>query len=75
MNVDDDVSFEDEVFSVDENDIEKGKNLFKEGIVMSKKEYKKFVKEVNRERRQNKIFKYVKKRKEKLVKIKRGRNN
>lgn len=75
MNVDDDVSFEDEVFSVDENDIEKEKNLYKEGIVMSKKEYKKFVKEVNRERRQNKIFKYVKKRKEKLVKIKRGRNN
>lgn len=51
MNVDDDVSFEDEVFSVDENDIEKEKNLYKEGIVMSKKEYKKFVKEVNRERR------------------------
>lgn len=45
------------------------------GIVLSKKEYKKFVKEVNREKRKNKIFKYEKKRKEKLVKIKRGRNN
>ncbi|CAH3138329.1 unnamed protein product [Pocillopora meandrina] len=75
MNVDDDASSEDEAFSADENDTEKGKNLHKEGTGMSKKEHKKLVKEANRERRQNKTPKHVKKRKEKLAKTKRGRNN
>ena len=41
---------------------------------LSKKEQKKLVKEANRERRKNKIPKHVKKRKEKVAKMKRGRN-
>ncbi|PFX27873.1 Serine/threonine-protein kinase RIO1 [Stylophora pistillata] len=75
MNVDDDASSDDQTDSDGQNDAEKGKNLHKEGTALNKKEHKKLVKEANREKRQNKTPKHVKKRKEKLAKTKRGRNN
>lgn len=44
-------------------------------VVYILQERKKMVKEVQREKRKNKIFKYVKKRKEKIVKVKKGKQN
>ncbi|KAK3700071.1 hypothetical protein QZH41_004364 [Actinostola sp. cb2023] len=43
-----------------------------DGQELSKKDHKKMVKEANREKRKNKIPKHVKKRKEKVSKVKRG---
>lgn len=61
--------------SEDETDEQGGKDSEEKAPTMSKKEHKRLVKEVNREKRKNKTPKHVKKRKEKLAKTKRGRNN
>lgn len=74
-DVDSSESSNDESESEDENDEQKKKVLDGKGTALSKKEHKKLVKEANREKRKNKIPKHVKKRKEKLAKTKRGRNN
>lgn len=61
--------------SEDESDEQNGKDSDEKAPSLSKKEHKKLVKEANREKRKNKTPKHVKKRKEKLAKTKRGRNN
>ena len=61
--------------SDDEDDEQNEKVVDEKGTALSKKEHKKLVKEANREKRKNKTPKHVKKRKEKLAKTKRGRNN
>lgn len=68
-------SSDDESVSEDEADEQSGKDSEEKEQTLSKKEHKKLVKEANRERRKNKTPKHVKKRKEKLAKTKRGRNN
>ena len=73
--VDSSGSSNDESESDDGDDEQKEKVLDEKGTALSKKEHKKLVKEANRERRKNKTPKHVKKRKEKLAKTKRGRNN
>lgn len=62
-------SDDDENNDGDDEDTDKKEGVEKE---MSKKDHKKMVKEANREKRKNKIPKHVKKRKEKVAKIKRG---
>lgn len=74
-NVEVDSSSNDESESDGEDDEQKEKVLDEKGTALSKKEHKKLVKEANREKRKNKTPKHVKKRKEKLAKTKRGRNN
>ena len=61
--------------SEDEIDEQGGKDSEEKAPMLSKKEHKKLVKEANREKRKNKTPKHVKKRKEKVAKTKRGRNN
>lgn len=68
-------SSDDESESEDDNDELKEKDSEEKGTALNKKERKKLVKEANRERRKTKTPKHVKKRKEKLAKTKRGRNN
>lgn len=68
-------SSDDESDSEDENDEQKEKDSEEKETALSKKERKKLVKEANREKRKTKTPKHVKKRKEKLAKTKRGRNN
>ena len=74
-NMEVDSSSNDESESDGEDDEQKEKVLDEKGTALSKKEHKKLVKEANREKRKNKTPKHVKKRKEKLAKTKRGRNN
>ena len=74
-NSNDSGSSDDDSDSGGENDAEKGNDLDEKRTALNKKEHKKLVKEANRERRKNKTPKHVKKRKEKLAKTKRGRNN
>ena len=74
-NAEVDSSSSDESESDSEDDEQKEKVLDEKGTALSKKEHKKLVKEANREKRKNKTPKHVKKRKEKLAKTKRGRNN
>ena len=59
----------------DENGEQKSEVSEEKALTLSKKEHKKLVKEANREKRKNKTPKHVKKRKDKLAKTKRGRNN
>lgn len=61
--------------SESENDGQTGNASEEKAPALSRKEHKKVVKEANREKRKNKTPKHVKKRKEKLAKTKRGRNN
>ena len=61
--------------SESENDGQTGNASEEKAPALSRKEHKKVVKEANREKRKNKMPKHVKKRKEKLAKTKRGRNN
>lgn len=61
--------------SESENDGQTGNASEEKEPALSRKEHKKVVKEANREKRKNKTPKHVKKRKEKLAKTKRGRNN
>ena len=61
--------------SESENDGQTGNASDEKAPALSRKEHKKVVKEANREKRKNKTPKHVKKRKEKLAKTKRGRNN
>lgn len=61
--------------SESENDGQTGNASEEKVPALSRKEHKKVVKEANREKRKNKTPKHVKKRKEKLAKTKRGRNN
>ena len=71
----DDESSESESASEREDCDKTGGELGETGSSLTKKERKKRVKEANREKRKNKTPKHVKKRKEKLAKTKRGRNN
>ena len=73
--VDSSESSNDESESDGKDDEQKENVLDEKGTALSKKEHKKLVKEANREKRKNKTPKHVKKRKEKLAKTKRGRNN
>ena len=73
--VDNSESSDDESDSEDENDEQKEEDSEEKETALSKKERKKLVKEANREKRKTKTPKHVKKRKEKLAKTKRGRNN
>ena len=66
---------DDESESESENDGQTGNASEEKAPALSRKEHKKVVKEANREKRKNKTPKHVKKRKEKLAKTKRGRNN
>ena len=66
---------DDESESESENDEQTGNASEEKAPALSRKEHKKVVKEANREKRKNKTPKHVKKRKEKLAKTKRGRNN
>lgn len=74
-NAEVDSSSSNESESDGEDDEQKEKVFHEKGTALSKKEHKKLVKEANREKRKNKTPKHVKKRKEKLAKTKRGRNN
>ena len=74
-NAEVDSSSSNESESDGEDDEQKEKVFDEKGTALSKKEHKKLVKEANREKRKNKTPKHVKKRKEKLAKTKRGRNN
>lgn len=59
-----------------DSDVDSGKSTEgeqEEKVELSKKDHKKMVKEANRERRKNKTPKHVKKRKEKLAKMKKGK--
>lgn len=73
--VDSSESSHDQSESEGEDDEQKENVLDAKGTALSKKEHKKLVKEANREKRKNKTPKHVKKRREKLAKTKRGRNN
>ena len=73
-DVESDGTSDDETDSEDEDE-QREKDSDEKPPTLSRKEHKKLVKEANREKRKNKTPKHVKKRKEKLAKTKRGRNN
>lgn len=73
-DVESDGTSDDETDSEDEDE-QREKDSDEKPPTLSRKEHKMLVKEANREKRKNKTPKHVKKRKEKLAKTKRGRNN
>jgi len=74
-DVESDGTSDDETDGEDEDDEQREKDSDEKPPTLSRKEHKMLVKEANREKRKNKTPKHVKKRKEKLAKTKRGRNN
>ncbi|XP_046841038.1 serine/threonine-protein kinase RIO1-like [Xenia sp. Carnegie-2017] len=73
VNKDDDSDYERSTTTDDDDDKENDSNLTKEERKRLRKEHKKEVKEANREKRKTKTPKHVKKRKQKLAQLRKGK--